>query len=599
MIRQATVGVAALVSAVALASCYSTGDGVAPPLDAFYYPVGLAVSEGGNVLYVANADFDLQYNGGTLQSYDLALIRRHTVLTIANPNDPNLPLIRPGTPGTRCPDVIPQKKTDDPNQRQPLGETCAPPVDSRFYWRQGVVIGAFATDLQVLRCEKAPTTTSERLGREAPCAGQGTRLFVPVRGNASLTWADIDRDDPTKPPPADRGAAYGPFRIGCGAEGNGGRCDLGHQAGRSDEPGNTRNVSLPGEPFGMAVSQDGAHAVVAHQTETKSSLFSTGFSAVDATARGATALKWVLDGVTVGGNSVAAVPHDRALECTPDAPCTAEPPRAAFLQTSRAINGVDLLRLYPDEGKRFPGSVNASPTLSRPFLVREGTVPVVANASGLDSRGIVVDRTPRLACKAKVRANPPPTAAETAAKIEACAKLPARVFIANRSPSSLVLGELGALENGAYNPDRLRIFGNLPLTVGPSRLYLAPIVDKDGRYALRLFIVCFDSATVFVYDPDTDRVENVIRTAPGPFALAFDPFDMEDVAAQAEVQTDPSFPDPRAPGAGVRRYRFAYLASFTNSFIQVIDLDDSRTPKTTFENIVFTLGNPTVPKGAK
>jgi DNA-binding beta-propeller fold protein YncE len=68
--------------ALVLASCYSTGDGIAPPRDAFYYPVGLAVSAGGNVLYVANADFDLQYNGGTLQSYDLNLIRAHTLRTI-------------------------------------------------------------------------------------------------------------------------------------------------------------------------------------------------------------------------------------------------------------------------------------------------------------------------------------------------------------------------------------------------------------------------------------------------------------------------------------------------------------------------------------
>src|SRR4051794_21595507 len=64
---------------VTTASCYSTGDGSPPPLRSLYYPVGLQVSQGGTVLYAANSDFDLQYNGGTLQSYDLALIRRHAL----------------------------------------------------------------------------------------------------------------------------------------------------------------------------------------------------------------------------------------------------------------------------------------------------------------------------------------------------------------------------------------------------------------------------------------------------------------------------------------------------------------------------------------
>src|SRR5689334_12436341 len=91
--------VAALFSLLLAGSgaCYDTGDGSAPPSDRFYYPVGLQVSHGGTVLYAANSDFDLQYNGGTLQAYDLRLIRQHALLTIANPADPALlpVLVRP------------------------------------------------------------------------------------------------------------------------------------------------------------------------------------------------------------------------------------------------------------------------------------------------------------------------------------------------------------------------------------------------------------------------------------------------------------------------------------------------------------------------
>src|ERR1700691_6396641 len=64
-------------------ACYSSGaGGTDPPTTTFYFPTGLAVSTGGNVLYVANSDFDLQWNGGTLQSYDLFQIRNDAATLI-------------------------------------------------------------------------------------------------------------------------------------------------------------------------------------------------------------------------------------------------------------------------------------------------------------------------------------------------------------------------------------------------------------------------------------------------------------------------------------------------------------------------------------
>jgi hypothetical protein len=98
---------------------------------------------------------------------------------------------------------------------------------------------------------------------------------------------------------------------------------------------------------------------------------------------------------------------------------------------------------------------------------------------------------------------------------------------------------------------------------------------------------------VFVIDPESATLENVIRVAPGPFAMAFDPFTPEEVALRAQVPMD-----ARDGSLGLRRYRFAYLASFTQSFVQVLDLDDARPNPATFERIVFTLGLPTNPKGS-
>jgi hypothetical protein len=158
-----------------------------------------------------------------------------------------------------------------------------------------------------------------------------------------------------------------------------------------------------------------------------------------------------------------------------------------------------------------------------------------------------------------------------------------------------------------YDPDRLVIYKSIPLTVGPSRVFLAPIVGADGRYALRVFIVCFDSATLFVYDPDANLIENSIRVGDGPYSMTFDPWNPIDVATNAVVPMDPREPGGISNGTGwmepLRRYRFAYIASFTKSFVQVIDLDNSPDTAagrdTTFEQVVFTLGLPTLPRGSQ
>src|SRR5260221_13716524 len=64
-----------LLAACMLAGCYSTGEGPSPSVSSLYFPVGVAVSPGGNALFVANSDFDLRFNAGTVAEYDLARIR--------------------------------------------------------------------------------------------------------------------------------------------------------------------------------------------------------------------------------------------------------------------------------------------------------------------------------------------------------------------------------------------------------------------------------------------------------------------------------------------------------------------------------------------
>jgi hypothetical protein len=579
-------------------ACFSAGGGTAPPPDTFYFPVALAVASDNtgdagvlnagqaSVLYAANSDFDLQYNGGTVQSYNLIQLRKDAKalidanLGVASPDE----LVQAGrlafVNGSHW---MPNCVTSPPAPGMPLGENCSPPVKSTGYREATVVIGAFASGMQL---SNAPFFADPDLSFPR------RRLFVTVRGDVTLTWADIDPTyfDPTKPDDATK------YAINCG-QGSDLRCNSVHRAGDDpNQPGNTRNVTMPGEPFGMAQTEDGTAVVVTHQSDTKTSLLKTGLQPLSlfapdlmpnppsATDIQDPTMQFVLDGLPSGGVGIAAIPHD------PDAVRRCEDPqvnnaspcvRPAFLQTSRSTPEIDLVRYYNDDGS----------SLNRPFLQREAAYPITSNAVGTDSRGIVIDPTPRLACKAQPGADP-----------RACATAnPARVFFASRTPPALGIGAVGGTPSvgpggpAMYDPDLFTLTGNEPLPNGPSNVYLAPIVDASGNYALRVFIVCFDSNQVVVYDPDLGAVENIIDVGPGPFAMAFDPFLITDVAAHAQVPIETPSTDPAVPP--LRAYRFAYVASFTQSYVQMIDLDNAQPTARTFERVVFTLGKPTLPKG--
>ena len=146
------------------------------------------------------------------------------------------------------------------------------------------------------------------------------------------------------------------------------------------------------------------------------------------------------------------------------------------------------------------------------------------------------------------------------------------------------------------------VTGNIPLPAGPSKVYLAPVVIPDfpgagtSHYELRVFVVLFNSSGIAVINPDQppplSEVE-FIAVGEGPYAMTFDPFDLNDVALQNPVPAD-----PRQPASlGLKRYRFGYVASFTQSYAQVVDLDALATQYETYEKVVFNLGGPSYPKG--
>jgi hypothetical protein len=141
-------------------------------------------------------------------------------------------------------------------------------------------------------------------------------------------------------------------------------------------------------------------------------------------------------------------------------------------------------------------------------------------------------------------------------------------------------------DDPAYDPDALTFIKAVPVPSGLSRLTVAPVVDRLGLLALKVFALSFDLNTVQIHDADSLAQESSIRVAQGPFAIAFDPFGYADAATKRIAPRDV---DGRA------RYRFAYVASFSKSTVQLIDIDASSNGAATYGRVVFTLGKPGTP----
>jgi hypothetical protein len=358
----------------------------------------------------------------------------------------------------------------------------------------------------------------------------------------------------------------------------------------------------------MAQTANGKAIVITHQTEGDTSLFLTGLTDDGGPASPSTpSMQYIIDaGLPLGGDGIADIPHDPAsYGCQTSASCP-NFPNPALLETNNTTAELNVIRYYPDDGTIIIpdaaapdanlGTNSTNSSLQRPFIEVERTYPITTLSSGTDSRGIAFDYSQRLRCEHQF---PYPSV-----EWEQCGQIPARTFIANRSPNVLILGTAGGPEEtnpSSFDADQISLTNQAVLDGGASRVYLAPIIDADGDYALRVFVVCYDQNSIDVVNPDTQQTEAFIPVGQGPFALTFDPYAALDVALGRHVAPNELSFTPADGGTPVSislpSYRFAYVASFTNSFVQVIDLDDSQPDKSTFETVVYTLGTPSVPVG--
>lgn len=523
-------------------ACTAAGDGVSPPHDRLYFPVGLTVDATSDWLYVVNSDFDLQFNRGTVQSLRLERVRELTPRVCGTDDDCAAGELcdvgsdelgptadnggvasyfcvpdRQARPCGSIPESTPSSRALAPGRCAPMDLT-APPDGGESFLEESVAISAFATDSLIAR----------RPVEEADVPpGAPARLFIPVRSDRSLHYIDVDGG-----------------HLECGQPRDRGNCSDAYRVGRNTDL--QEELDLPTEPFGIAATADGRVLMMTHQVGGRVSAFLNDWD-------GPPSLEVVRSGLPQRPIGIAVLPP-RPL---PAGPTQALAYEAGFLVAFRNAPQVNLLRFLAEDSN-----------LLAPTVVNAGQVPITINTLGVDSRGIAVD-DPRPEARARCEELP---VDERAACLEAAEGEPLAVYVANRTPPSLLVGRTQPVMAPTQTGDLPAFYANIPLTAGPSRVVLGNVLTDDGspegRLERRVFVLCFDSNVIYVYDPVRQRLETEVFTGRGPHSLAFD---------------------------GKRPV--AYVGHFTDSYIGVVSLDQ-RSPWN-YGAMIASIGTPRPPRASK
>ncbi|HET9955113.1 MAG TPA: hypothetical protein VFQ61_11450, partial [Polyangiaceae bacterium] len=409
------------------------------------------------------------------------------------------------------------------------------------------------------------------------------RIFVPVRGDATLHWADVGPDG----------------HVACGQENNGGACDDLHRAGNDPEQENTRDLRLGAEPFGIAASWNGEAIMVTNQTSGAASLFVNPWLNQENDA--GPKLEFRLEQLSSRPVGVTAVPPPARILAQPAVRNGYAP---AFLVTFRNTPEVVLVRYYSDSEYvgRQEGSPNNVASPSRPFVTRLGTAFASPNSPGTDSRGIVADDASRRELEQRCFAAAGITdsclsdygvngkegciaqAGGAGAALDDClaqaSRQPLDFFVASRSPASLLVGSSWVTNDAIGNNEIPSFYDSIPLTVGPSRVVTGEVIVGGDAQVItdaqedtlirerRVFVVSFDSRRVFIYDPVRRRLDAEVTTGRGPYAISVD-----------------------------SKHGHLYIGQFTDSFISVVSLD-RRHPRT-YAQVLATIGAPSAPRTSK
>jgi DNA-binding beta-propeller fold protein YncE len=204
------VRAACALALLLVAGCPATSEEVRPPSDQFYFPTGLDISPDQELLFVANGNSDLRYDGGMVIPVSLARVDAVIAEWLGTGSVPD---------GRDCNRDLTVPYTLECNEREAV------------LAERGVRIGNFVTDLQIQTLEDGTTL----------------RVFTAVRGDPSLTWSDWNGEE-----------------MECGGDGTFPECDDDHRLTQLRDDADLSGI--PDEPFGLFVDSVNGYVMVTHLT---------------------------------------------------------------------------------------------------------------------------------------------------------------------------------------------------------------------------------------------------------------------------------------------------------------------------------------------
>ena len=584
-------------------------DSTEPPSHCLFFPVGLTMDPLGDVLYASNSNADLSFGGATLVAIDVAryeravgCYRRHGAAEGAGRRGDgdcgvvdcqDSGLARLGSGGT--------VEAIDREER-----AGAPDYD-RCYCAQDILDGGIvncASDRFVLRSQTIKTgnfsgqlrlVSEDPIDWNAPGATLTRRLYLPVRGDPSVTYVDIERPGRTTRP----AGAELQLTMRCGGPRGSGQpltsCDEAHRIQRTpdtvpidpDHPenGDRPRLELPPEPFTLKVDrgcrlpdfrhargdlQGGQRLCRGPSGEVRSDLY---YEYLVSTHLAGSELA-ILDLQGPGGAPALTDVRGGLL------PATAAGQRGAYTASPRVPG--DLSQPWYMTS-RLSGQISTFRLQSGgPFLV-PGVLFTVAGTfagTGQDVRDLVFEPGGL------------------------------RAFMNIQTPPSLLT--LDTRPDPQTRVPVNQVLNTVDICPGPARITLArpPRGGAGGRRSL-VYVPCYQTGQVVVVEPDTAQLVATILMGRGPQTMALnfggeadgghidpcaDPFVSDDEARQKGVTCAPGMRvrAPQRSGTAELPPR-AYVTSYLDASIAVIDLD----PRSlTYHRVVSRIGLPS-PKGVQ
>lgn len=535
------------LAALAASACSLSQNGVTPPADTFFLPTGAIMNPtdpAGQWLFVANSNADLRFNDGTL--------------VMVNVGDSEFPdpaqldgtlhgaaLDRANPEGWgACPQedyVNPLPRSDAPICCRDLLDPNIINCDERRYVAADatVSIGSFAAGIVWQPfCNLKDGSYTNPCSSDACKPGENPgRLLIGVRGDTSLTDVDVAPVGTYQNPSVVHPAFH------CTANGltpTLGECDQKIQDTSStltvlsgDQA--TGAVQLPDEPYALALDPARGYLYVGHLVGSTSVQNSGGVSLFDAS-----------------GASMASDP------AFPLPPAFIAPFGSPFPPNSSGLFGVTDLHMHQ--------SLGSSPNQGQNIFVSSRYVPEVTSMTVIGPQICQPGSTAEqddVIVPAGDTLNPGLAGAEMRGvefiepPASSHASLPdyaARVFALQRSPPALVGFDIAQNLSNATTVTPTDVTETCS---SPTFLY-----QNDAGEGPRLFINCFDTGEVYVFDPAGSSLITTLMVARGPAGMIFD-------------ATRP----------------VAYVLSFTQNNVVVVDLAP-RSP--TQYHVVQRIGFPTV-----